>query len=99
AVGDDAEHQHAEHQQRGRDRAADEGFGNAHQCPDSEVRKTLQHPLMRTSESKGHWHIYDSSAALNPKFATVLAAMLCELRVRGTSGNRRRWRTRPAARR
>src|SRR3984893_4053804 len=28
---------------------------------------------------------YDSSAALNPKFATVLPAMLCELRVRGTS--------------
>src|SRR5262249_61128296 len=27
--GSDAEHHHAEHQQRGRDRAADEGFGNA----------------------------------------------------------------------
>src|SRR5262249_28265402 len=54
-------------------------------CPDSEVRQALQHPLMRTSESKGHQQIYDSSAALNPKFATSLAASSCELRVRGTS--------------
>src|ERR1700732_1807066 len=35
----------------------------------------------------------DSSAALNPKFATGLAAMLCELRVRGTSGWIRAGRT------
>ena len=30
--------------------------------PDSEVRKPSRHPLMRTSESKGHWQIYDFSA-------------------------------------
>jgi hypothetical protein len=30
-------------------------------CPDSEVRMTLRHPLMRTSESKGHEQIFDSS--------------------------------------
>src|SRR5262249_28888676 len=40
---------------------------------------------MRTSESKDTGKIYDSSAALNPKFATRLAAPLGELRVRGTS--------------
>src|ERR1043166_2046529 len=57
-------------------------------CPDSEVRQTLQHPLMRISESKGHQQIYDSSAALNPKFATSLAASSCELRVRGTGSVR-----------
>src|SRR5262249_33720589 len=33
---------------------------------------------------EGHWPLYDSSAALNPKFAIGLAAMGCELRVRGT---------------
>src|SRR5947208_1247354 len=33
-------------------------------CPDSEVRKPLRHPLMRTSESKGHQQIYESSAVL-----------------------------------
>src|ERR1051326_637645 len=57
-------------------------------CPDSEVRQTLQHPLMRTSDSEGHQQIYDSSAALNPKFATSLAASSCELRVRGTGSVR-----------
>src|ERR1043166_8218109 len=34
---------------------------------------------------EGHWPLYDSSAALNPKFAIGLAALWCELRVRGTS--------------
>jgi len=34
---------------------------------------------------EGRWKIYGSSAALNPKFATNLAALLGELRVRGTS--------------
>src|SRR5262249_38126267 len=29
-VRDDAEHEHAQHQQRGCDRAADEGFGDTH---------------------------------------------------------------------
>ena len=32
------------------------------QCPDSEVRKPSRHPLMRTSESKGHWQLNNSSA-------------------------------------
>ena len=32
-VGADAEHQHAQHQQRGRDRPADEGFGDVHRRP------------------------------------------------------------------
>src|SRR5262249_29492129 len=39
---------------------------------------------MRTSESKDTSKLYDSSAALNPKFAIGLAAMSGELRVRGT---------------
>src|SRR5262249_32346919 len=33
---------------------------------------------------EGRWKIYHSGAALNPKFATDRAALLCELRVRGT---------------
>jgi hypothetical protein len=33
---------------------------------------------------EGHQQRYESGAALNPKFAIGLAAMLCELRVRGT---------------
>jgi hypothetical protein len=33
------------------------------QCPDSEVRNTVQQALMRTSESKGHQQVYDSSVA------------------------------------
>src|SRR6185503_14380622 len=28
--------------------------GESHQCPDAEVRKSLRHILLRTSESKGH---------------------------------------------
>src|ERR1700730_397689 len=39
-----------------------------HQCPDSEVRFILPHPLKRTSESKGHWQRYDSSVVLDLKF-------------------------------
>src|SRR6185369_13060498 len=31
--------------------------------PVSEVRDTSQHTLPRTSETKGHWQAYDSSAA------------------------------------
>src|SRR5215470_5816145 len=58
-----------------------------HQRPDSEVRKTLRHALMRTSKSKGHWQAYDSNAPLNPKFAIGLAAILCELGVRTRRGS------------
>src|SRR5258705_4951104 len=32
-------------------------------CPVSEVRDTSQHALTRTSETKGHWQLSDSSAA------------------------------------
>ena len=46
--------------------------------------------MMRTSESKDTSKTYDSSAALNPKFATDLAAMPGELRVRGTRARRGR---------
>ena len=46
------------------------------QCPDSEVRKRLRHPLMRTSESKGHWQLYDSSAVLNLKFLYEIATRM-----------------------
>src|SRR5512133_1507810 len=53
-------------------------------CPDSEVRQTLQHALMRTSESKGHQLAYDSSAPFEPEVRIGLAANSCELRVRGT---------------
>jgi len=35
------------------------------QCPLSEVRHTWQHPRARTSESKGHWQLYGSSAAFD----------------------------------
>src|ERR1700730_6163255 len=51
---------------------------------------------MRTSES---WDTSNSVILvplLNPKFATGLAAMLCELRVRGTRLDL--WRTLPVAR-
>src|SRR6266852_3709711 len=41
------------------------GFGH---CPDSEVRKPWLHTLIRTSESKGHWQLYDSSVALDLTF-------------------------------
>jgi hypothetical protein len=40
---------------------------------------------MRTSESKDTSKSMILVPLLNPKFATALAAMLCELRVRGTS--------------
>src|SRR4029453_8528197 len=40
-------------------------------CPDFEIRKLLRHPLMRTSESKGHQQIYDSSVVLDLKFLTA----------------------------
>src|SRR5947209_20217344 len=33
------------------------------QWPASEVRETLLNPLTRTSEAKGHWQVYDRSAA------------------------------------
>src|SRR2546425_12599193 len=36
-------------------------------CPDSEVRKHWRHTLMRTSESKGHYQVYDSSAPFEPE--------------------------------
>jgi hypothetical protein len=37
------------------------------QCPDSEVRKTLWHLLMRTSESKGQYQLCDSGAPFEPE--------------------------------
>src|SRR6266511_3211419 len=50
-----------------------------HWCPDSEVRKhAAAHILMRTSESKGHQQLYDSSAPFEPEVRN---------RVRGTSGS------------
>src|SRR5215831_20328076 len=69
---------------------ADHGVKGSRSCPDSEVRKSLRHTLMRTSESKGHEQLYGSGAPLNPKFAIGLAAHLCELRVAGTSRRRSR---------
>src|SRR5262249_36525163 len=53
--------------------------------PSPRFASTSRHASTRTSQSKGHWRTYYSSAALNPKFATGLAAISCELRVRGTS--------------
>src|SRR5438445_3824908 len=41
--------------------------GRVFQCPDSEVRKHWRHTLMRTSESKGHWQLYDFSAPFEPE--------------------------------
>src|SRR6266508_4524165 len=38
-----------------------------HSCPDSEVRTHWRHTLMRTSESKGHEQLYDSSAPFEPE--------------------------------
>ena len=52
-------------------------------CPDSEVRPNLPHTPMRTSESKDTSNFINSSAALNPKFATGLAAIVVR-----TSGSR-----------
>jgi hypothetical protein len=43
-------------------------FASGRWCSDSEIRKPLRRPLMRTSESK--------CPLLNPKFATGLAALV-----------------------
>src|SRR3984893_13154568 len=68
------------------------GFASVHTdkfkrryCPDSEVRPSLPHAPKRTSESKDTSNSIILVPLWNPKFATILAAMLCELRVRGTS--------------
>src|SRR3954466_13563066 len=45
-----------------------------HECPVSEVRDTPQHPLTRTSETKGHSQLYGSRAAFDSKFLTEFAA-------------------------
>src|SRR5215831_4100427 len=50
--------------------------------------RVIVEPLSRTSESKGHKQIHDSSAAFDLKFLLGLAANFV-----GTS-NRRRWTTR-----
>src|SRR5262249_37167597 len=39
------------------------GGGEGRRCPVSEVRNSAQHPLILTSETKGHQQLYDSSAA------------------------------------
>ena len=44
------------------------------QWSDSEVRQCSGHVQVRTSESKDHWQLYDSSAVLNLKFLNELAA-------------------------
>src|ERR1043165_4228940 len=80
------------HQRAARFRSSPE-FAARSQCPDSEVRLNLQLAPVRTSESKDTGQTYDSSAALNPKFAIELAARLCELRVRGASSGLRNRRT------
>jgi hypothetical protein len=41
--------------------------GNRFEWSDSEVRKRSRHVQIRTSESKDHWQLYDSSAVLNLK--------------------------------
>jgi hypothetical protein len=56
------------------------------QCPLSEVRDTSPHAPSRTSESHGHWQVYDSSAAfdltsLNP----ILPRVSQGLQIGGTS--------------
>src|SRR5262249_1820156 len=38
------------------------------QCPASDVRIILQHALLRTSEAKGRWQLYESSVALDLMF-------------------------------
>src|SRR2546421_11416709 len=45
-----------------------------HSCPASEVRNTLQHPLTRTSEAKGHEQLLDPGAAFDLKFLFEFAA-------------------------
>src|SRR5262245_33161009 len=55
-----------------------------HQCRGSEVRPTSQLAPKRTSEPERHWHFYDSSVPLDPKFAKVAVEQSCELRVRDT---------------
>src|SRR5262249_4417791 len=46
------------------------------QHPDSEVRKFSRHPLMRTSESKGHWQTRILARFLDLKFPSELAATM-----------------------
>src|SRR5882672_11955067 len=55
------------------------------QCPDSEVRKHSPRPLSELRNRKDTSNIMILVPLLNPKFATVPAAISCELRVRGTS--------------
>src|SRR5215470_5268091 len=96
----DVEHDAAEWKQPVADHLADLELGVAHlaharadivqdcgarQCPDSEVRTSLQHVRMRTSESRDTGNSMNLVPLLNPKFANTLAAKSCELRVRGTS--------------
>jgi hypothetical protein len=38
------------------------------ECPGSDVRIPLQHPLVRTSEPKGHQQAYDTGVALDLRF-------------------------------
>jgi hypothetical protein len=56
---------------------------DSHQCPDSEVRIIFAARSVANFGIEGHWQLYDSSAALNPKFAIGLAAIVVR-----TSGSR-----------
>jgi len=58
-------------------------------APDRQVSRFRSSPEFAARSGanfgiEGHQQLYDSSAALNPKFANGLAAIVCELRVRGT---------------
>jgi ubiquinone/menaquinone biosynthesis C-methylase UbiE len=50
---------------------------NRLQCPDSEVRKHFPRALTRASESKGHWQLYDSSAAFEPDAGSRICRTAC----------------------
>src|SRR5262249_49551483 len=52
--------------------------------PDSEVRRYLQRPLSELRNRKDTSKFMILVPLLDPKFATVVAAKSCELRVRGT---------------
>src|SRR5258705_13763612 len=46
-------------------------------CPVSEVRDTSQHALTRTSETKGHWQLSDSSAAFRFEVPNRVCCRCC----------------------
>jgi hypothetical protein len=63
--------------------------GKPHSRAVSEVRDTSQHPLTRTSETKGHEQVFDSGAAYRFEVPeTRLWQMVQELQIGGTGSGK-----------